>query len=765
MNKWRAVVLCGLLNNFSIAADPIGNAERFAPERMPALVFDQTVTPQWFGAQSEFWYRYKSQAGVKFWRVNPARRAKEPLFDLNKVTEEIVRLSDPTVTPAKIGETLEVRVKNSQLHLTHAEQEYRCALYQCEQLEKVTVSSTPATELLQASRSPDGQYTVFVRDHNLFVVDDAGLERPLTQDGTAERSYAIESLSKYDERQVTPVNWFGDSSSLFYVQRWDWREIAPQYLLNSLSEPRPTVSGFFESLSEDEKLQQHELWVFDAVTGKGMQIDTERWPGQTIGHLDLGGGFGRAQSTGVFPSPDATQLFFVRHSRGYTERELCVANPVTGAVRVLIHEEDLQHIDIRYPVLEFLGNSGDFVWLTERDGRKHLDRYDSNGRLQNPVTAGDFNVIEILAVDAPAQRLWFSVVGSNTHPHEVQIASASWEGGLIQILTPGEGHRRASAQYIAPQHDYFIDNFSRVDVPARSLLRNAQGEVVLDLETTDTSALDAVGWRAPERVQLKAADGRTDLHGVMFKPFDFDPGKKYPLIAYVYPGPGTNATFALEFDPTESWMADATALAQQGFVVVEVGLRGSSTYRDRKFALHGHRQPRDFALADLRTTIETLRKRHSFIDPQRAGIWGYSSGGFLSATAILSLPKLFQVAVAGAGNHDNNLYEQNSTEFHFGPPPYPTNMALAGKLEGRLLLVHGDADRDVVLAHSLRLTDALIKAGKHVDMLIVPGLGHGEVAGLPYYHRRVWRYFAEHLLGQKSLDATLLQPPSVSSIK
>jgi len=301
-------------------------------------------------------------------------------------------------------------------------------------------------------------------------------------------------------------------------------------------------------------------------------------------------------------------------------------------------------------------------------------------------------------------------------------------------------------------------------------LRDGTGKVIANLQQTDISLMVEKGWKAPETFSVKAADGVTDLYGVMWKPHDFDSTKTYPIISYVYPGPQTEP-FPSEFTVSGS-RARTTSLAQVGFIVVAMGQRGGSPLRNKYYHNYGYGNMRDYPLADNKYGLEQLAARHPFIDANKVGIYGHSGGGFMSTAALLTYPEFYKVAVSSAGNHDNSVYNIWWGEVHNGvkekrktitkmdsdsvevkeekitfEAPVEANMALAKNLQGKLLLVHGDMDNNVHPANTLRLADALIKAGKRFDMMMLPGRRHGFGPSQPYFDRMTWYYFAEHLLG------------------
>ena len=339
--------------------------------------------------------------------------------------------------------------------------------------------------------------------------------------------------------------------------------------------------------------------------------------------------------------------------------------------------------------------------------------------------------------------------------------SANLDGtGFKELSTEPANHQMRMSE----SSKYYVDNYSAVDMKPRSVLKDSDGNLIMDLESADLSLLEQAGWKMPERFTMKADDGITDLYGVMYKPFDFDSTRKYPVISYVYPGPQTES-FVNDFTTTGRYN---TALAQLGFIVVSMGHRGGSPMRDKYYHTYGYENLRDYALADDKRSLEILAERHSFIDLDHVGIFGHSGGGFMSTAAMLMYPDFYHAAASSAGNHDNNVYNKWWGETHNGvkrvekkkkdedgneytevtwDAKVKTNPSIAKNLKGHLLITHGTRDNNVNPANSLRLANELMKAGKRFDYMPIPGARHGYGSKRDYYEQMMWYHFAEHLLG------------------
>jgi dipeptidyl aminopeptidase/acylaminoacyl peptidase len=401
--------------------------------------------------------------------------------------------------------------------------------------------------------------------------------------------------------------------------------------------------------------------------------------------------------------------------------------------------------------------------------------------MKRQITDGFFVTGRIQRIDTLGRELYVQAFGreKGIHPYYNMIYRVSLDRSGMKLLSPEDATHSFS---MSKSNKYWVDTYSRIDQVPRSVLRDNNGNILLTLEEPDLSQLYETGWKMPETFVVKAKDGVTDLYGVMYKPFDFDPEKKYPVISYVYPGPQTES---VSYSFTTSGRYNV-ALAQLGFIVVNFGHRGGSPQRNNYYHTFGYDNLRDYALADDKYGIEQLADRFDFMDIEKVGIYGHSGGGFMSTAALLTYPGFYDVAVSSAGNHDNNIYNQWWGETHHGVKEIekkkkkkegeeqtdstkvdqeeteisfksrvPANQELAKNLEGHLLLVHGDIDNNVHPGNSIRMADALIAANKRFDFMIMPGQRHGFGKYSEYFETMMWYYFAEHLLGDYRTNVEL----------
>ncbi|TFG43312.1 MAG: S9 family peptidase, partial [Bacteroidia bacterium] len=441
-----------------------------------------------------------------------------------------------------------------------------------------------------------------------------------------------------------------------------------------------------------------------------------------------------------------------------------------------------------YSRLSVLNEGSDIIWWSERTGWGQLYLYDKTGKLKSQITDGYFVTGRINHIDTLGRVLYFEAFGreEGVHPYYSMKYKASLDKPGMTLITKEPANHSLS---MSKSSKYFVDTYSTVNTEPQAVLRDNAGNVLIKLEKADLSQLYQMGWKMPETVKVKAKDGVTDLYGVIYKPFNLDSTRKYPVISYVYPGPQTESV-QYQFTATGG---KNNALAQLGFVVVNFGHRGGSPMRNNYYHTYGYDDLRDYALADDKYGIEQLSEQYKFIDIERVGIYGHSGGGFMSTAAILSYPDFYDVAVSSAGNHDNNIYNQWWGETHDGVTEVEKkvktkeevkkdtldkeikkeivekkketektfsagiekNQDLAKNLKGHLLLVHGDIDNNVHPGNTLRVADALVKANKRFDFMMLPGQRHGFGSATAYFDRMMWYYFAEHLLGDYRTNVDL----------
>jgi dipeptidyl aminopeptidase/acylaminoacyl peptidase len=642
-----------------------------------------------------------------------------------------------------------------------------------------------------ASISPDEKTIIFGRGYNLYMMDadsyklaqkkadDKNIkEVQLTTDGEEYYSYTRrlndEEKKEFqkDEKDrkdyrvpAIGIVWSKDSKKIALV-REDERKVADLWVINSLANPRPTLETYRYAMPGEENQPQPELLVFDIATKAKVKVKADKFKDQTISISTAPRKALDRERDNPPPaqwlSDTSDKLYFGRQSRDLHKVDVCLADTAAGEVKVLIEEVLNTYIEVQ--PLRLVNGGKEILWWSERDGWGHYYLYDGDGKLKNQITSGEYVTQGVVGVDEKLRLLYFNACGreANEDPYYTHLYRVNFDATGMKLLNPGDASHSADMN---DSSKYIIDNFSRVDTAPKSQLRDAMGNLFLDLETTDVSALVEAGFKFPEVFKVKADDGITDLYGVMYKPFDFDPKLKYPIILYVYPGPQTESV-SKTLTPRNA----NVALAQFGFIIVEVGNRGGHPSRSKWYHNFGYGNLRDYGLADKKRAVEQLVMKYPYIDMDKVGIYGHSGGGFMSTAALLVYPDFFKVAVSSSGNHENNIYNRWWSEKHHGVKEVvdkdgkvkfeysiEKNSELAKNLKGHLMLVTGDMDNNVHPANTIRMANALIKANKRFDFVLMPGQRHGYGDMGDYFFWIRADYFCKHLIGDYATSIDLVE--------
>ncbi len=544
--------------------------------------------------------------------------------------------------------------------------------------------------------SPDSTAFVFARNYNLYLWEKSkGDTVQITRDGSEKFSFAggggrgggqqdttqqqqlddnTQDQAAAANRPSRPVVSWSPDSKAFHLTRTDNRGVRNMYLVRSLTEPRPTLMQYAYPMPGEDSIPKPEIWTYIRGDKDVKKAPLGRWRDQRIvasgqvgvtqgGGRGGGAGAGAPAAPGYWMGKTGTTMRVVRRDRLQRNIELVEIDIATGQSNVLVTDSkgDAGSLEVQAPI--YVKAGGDFIWFSERDGWGHYYLYSYDGKLKRQLTSGEWRADAIVSIDSIRGLAYIRGVGRepgenlyNTHLYRVNLADAS-----ITLLDPGNASHTST---VSKNNRWIVDMSSRVDTLPRVQLRDAlTGRLALDLETADLTKLKEAGWRYPETFRTLAADGVTPIFGNMWKPFDFDSTKKYPIIAHVYPGPQTESvTGAFTASPAPQ------QLAQLGFVVVQLGNRGGTPARSAAYQDFSYFDMRDYALADKKTGIEQLASRHTWIDLDRVGIFGHSGGGFLTAAALLLPPynEFFKVGVSESGNHDNNIYNNNWSEQYHG---------------------------------------------------------------------------------------------------
>ncbi len=607
-----------------------------------------------------------------------------------------------------------------------------------------------------AVTSPDGKRAAFIKNFNLWVREVAtGTEAQLTTDGVKDFGYATDNAGwAMSDRAI--VLWSPDSKKIATNQQ-DERHVGEMYLVET-KVGHPVLKQWKYPLPGDSVIQMihHVVIDVDAKTVVRLKAPADPHRG-TIGD--------NITMADYNWSPDGSQLAFASTTRDHKSAVLKLADAKSGEVRTLFEETVPTHFESRTG-WRVLWESKEVIWYSQRDDWGQLYLYDlTSGKLKNKITSGEGPVDGITKIDEKTRTIWYQAMGreKGQDPYLRHFYRIGLDGKGPQLaLTPDDGDH---TMQMSSDGKWIIDTYSKVDAAPVTVLRDGTGKVVMPLEKADISKLVAAGWKAPIPFSVKAADGKTDIYGQLFRPTNFDSTKKYPIINNAYPGPQSGSVGGRNFAAAHG---DKQALAELGFVVVSIDGRGtpgrSKSFHDAYYGAMG----RDNTLPDQVAGMKELAKRYAWIDIDKAAMWGHSGGGFITADAMFRYPDFFKVGISESGNHDQRNYEDDWGERYQGlllagadggADSYnvEANQTMARNLKGHLLLAHGTLDNNVPPDNTLLVVDALIKAGKDFDLLMLPNQAHGYGSASNYMMRRRWDYFVRWLLE--------MEPPKEYEIK
>ena len=816
-------------------------AEKFSATAMRPYIYSSRVTPTFLKDSDCFWYLWREASGKRFMYVDPAKKLKEPLFDAVKLAAQLSELHHKPYEASELPfDTVTMTVPGKfYISLDNKWYVYDREKQLLEKSEKgpdTPAADAPATPPGGGGRgqgrgqggggqagnykntAKDKKIYTYALDNNLYVVDGGDNDDKAFQisfDGEKDYSFGGGGFfaTQFDTEGVTQTvnkvrpsaNWSEDSKR-FFISRYDSRKVKELFLVNNLADPRPSLTRYRYAMPGEENVPQQELWAFTRSTHQFKKLKLDRYKDQLLMDIQWNG--------------NSDHLRLVRRDRLQRNLEVCDYDLNTDQTKVLF-TENIENAFLEIQPIRYVKPGGDFIWFSERNGWGTYYLYSNDGKLKNALTSGPWRAERIVDVDADKGLVWVAGVGreKGENPYYSHTYRVKLDGSDFRLLTPGNADHAGTPSFTKK---YIVDSYSRVDLPSSNAVFDEGGNKVMDLETQDLSRLTEMGWKMPETFKVKSDDGVADIYGNMWKPFDFDPKKKYPIIMNIYPGPQTESV-NYTFNP----LGSQQTLAQLGFIVIQIGNRGGSPQRSKWYHSYGYYNLRDYGVADKKAGVEQLAAKYPWIDIDKVGIFGHSGGGFMTAAAMLLPPynEFFKVGVSSSGNHDNNIYNSNWSEQHHGltqttslfdtggssssktPEDWaaevtsdpldailyeeqqrqrggaqgtttktdeqkktddtkkddtkktddqknvkfeikvPTTVDLAPNLIGHLMIVTGDMDNNVHPANTIRLANALIKANKRFDFMIMPGQAHGYGPYQSYFQTRLMEYFAEHFLG------------------
>lgn len=755
-----------------LTAKDYERAEKFMSYNTEPFIDGGNVRPNWL-ANDLFWYLASTSKKSEFILVDPVKKTRTPAFNHQKLAEAL----STTTGTKQDGMKLPFQVihfsadmKSVLFSVEGKKWKYDLLSNQISTDESSNITS-PTTPTAGAGRgtgarggggnevlSPDGKKAVFIKDWNLWVRDIAtNKQTQLTIDGSKDFGYATDNAGwKSSDRAV--LRWSHDSKKMATFKQ-DQRNVSDMYLV-STNVGKPTLRAWKYPFAGDKEIPMIHRVIIEVDAAKIINLQVSPDPHRATLSDDI-------SSSGTFDdvdwNEDASQLAFLSTSRDHKQEKFQIADAATGSVREVFEETVATQFESGRGAINwrYLANSNEIIWYSERDNWGHLYLYDATtGKVKNQITKGDWLVSRLVKVDEKNRLLYFTASGRQVaNPYFSQLYKIGFDGKNLTLLTPGDGNHQSN---FSPSGNYIIDTYSKPDVPPVTNLCDLNGSLLIELEKTDLTRLVAAGWKPPIPVSVKAADGKTDIFGLVFTPTNLDTKKKYPVINYIYPGPQGGSVGSWSFAASRS---DHQALAELGFIVVLI--EGTSNpNRSKSFHDMNYGNMGENTLPDQITAIKQLSVRFP-LDTNKVGIWGHSGGGFATAAAMFRYPDFYKVGISESGNHENRNYEDDWGERYNGLVENANydaqaNQNYAKNLKGKLLLAHGMMDNNVPPSNTMLVVDALIKANKNFDLVLFPNSAHGYGQFGPYMMRRRWDYFVKNLLGSEPPSEYQLKGASVS---
>lgn len=702
---------------------------------------------------TEFWYRRSVPGGSEYVVMDAATQTRRPAFDHERLAASLSRAAGaPFTGPTLPSQGLKIVDKGAAVEMVAASARWRCGLsdYACRKVAdipagfvQIPFACAPASPTDQPAVSPDGKWEALVSNYNLGVREKGGSARArlLSTDGSEGNCY-----------QPSSIRWSPDSRKIAAFRvRPGYRRMVTYVLSSPEDQLQPKVSSRFYAKPGDV-LDLEQPVLFDVASGAQTNVDPSLFPNP----YDL---------QPMAWRKDSRAFTFEYNQRGHQVYRVIEVDAVTGRARALISEEPKTFFYYNLANGSLTGSGKRFrhdahdgaeiIWMSERDGWNHLYLYDGRtGTVRNQITRGNWVVRGVERVDEEKRQIWFSAGGMNPgeDPYFLHYYRINFDGTGLVPLTPVAANHEAA---FSADAKYFVDTYSRVEeAPVSELRRTGDGSLVTVIERSDINVLLKAGWLPPEVFVAKGRDGRTDIWGVIYKPTNFDPSRKYPVIESIYAGPHGS------FVPKSfSVFSPLRAQAELGFIVVQIDGMGTSN-RSKTFHDLAWQNLGDAGFPDRILWHQAAAAKYPWYDITRVGIYGGSAGGQSSFGALLFHPEFYKVAVSYAGCHDNRMDKIWWNEQWMGWPIGPqysasSNVDHAGQLKGQVLFVVGEMDSNVDPSSTMQVVNALIKANKRFDLLVVPGAEHNAGRGGdsgPYGERLRFDFFVRHLLGVSPPD-------------
>lgn len=704
-------------------------------------VYNGNVRPNWIEGTSLFWYENLTPAGRSFIMADAAKRTKNEAFDQVRFARSFETVTGTRAEPGRLPiRNMEFAKDARSFTFEYNNNNYTCYLrnYSIVKGDSVRqagarrsgsdwVWGTPDELRSPPVPSPDRKWTAFIKDYNVYIRSEADRkEYKLSHDGGLGEYYSANIRWSPDSRKLMTARIRpAEKHMIHYIESSPIDQLQPKYSTYEYRKPGDAIPQSFPQ-------------VFDVETRSHIEVDRAMIDNQ--------------YSLGSYRwAPDGRSFTFEYNKRGHQVYQVIRVDATTGSHTIIVNETSPTFIDYSGKKYRYdIQKTNELIWASERDGWNHLYLYDSqSGKVKNQITKGEWVIRGVLHVDDDARQITFQASGREPgDPYLIHVYRINFDGTGLRKLTDGDGTHEV---FFSPDRKYFVDSWSRMDLPPVAVLRNASdGSLVMELEKADISELLTTGWQMPEVFQSVARDGKTDIWGIIIRPSNFDPRKTYPVIEYIYAGPHSSHV-PKNFRP---YIGSMHPLAELGFILVQIDGLGTSN-RSKAFHDVCWKDLKDAGFPDRIIWMKEAAKKYPYMDLERVGIFGTSAGGQNSAGALLFHPEFYKVAVSSCGCHDNRMDKIWWNEQWMGWPVGPeyaesSNTENAYRLKGKLLLINGEMDANVDPASTTQFVNALIKANKDFDYLLVPGMGHS--SGGDYGERRRRDYFVKHLLGVEPPD-------------
>lgn len=729
-----------ILVSVFVSAQEVWEENKFSEDKLRKLIGTVSPMVEWTGNNGDCFYSVTDGNGNKtVYLIENKGRKKTKLFDNGRLTELYNILNKTSISEGDFQpRSIEFQDKQNISFSFRVGSKYFLYNRKTDQLTEHTPKRKTPEKVADRMTTNDSVFTLKGKGHNIVVVNNLTKEiKQVSNDGVYQHSY--NSISKDIDKEKftnTLARWIPNTHTC-YVLREDVRKVGEMGHVKTMSSGRPKYISYKMEVPGDKYVTQYDLTLFNIDSGECVRVDISKYKDQKVK-------MGRVEEGAIY---------FTRTSRTLDMLELCRVDVKTADVKVIVSEITHPHINNILHNYRFIKDGKEILWWSERSGMGAYYRYTRDGKLLNKITPDNIVAGSIYSLHSNQEEFIYEAytVDMQNNYNYRHYFYATTDGRKNKQITKGVGYHNL---LVSKDLKYAIDTYSRVDMPpVMQWIEVGKEKSVRQFHKTDISAIYDYGWQPPKRIKVKAKDGVTPLYGLMYTPTNMVEGKKYPIISNVYPGPQSDQ-IPLEFDLDDNGNQD---LAELGFIVINVGARGSSPYRGKDFYCHSVGNMMTYPLEDDKFVIEELAKQYDFIDINKVGIYGHSGGAFMTVSAMLSYPDFYKVAVAASGNYDNNIYVREWGEMYQGVERKvnpktkevefscvcPTPIPLANRLNGKLLIVSGSADKNVNIASTMRLVNAFIKENKMIDMMIIPDADHAVVS--PYYYKMIRKYFKENL--------------------